>query len=207
MGKSFPSSAPPPPLFIFLTIAVRASACPSHVRGAEKRRHFTLYNPMEIPDVSLASHPGPGLRLPAVHHQPFRVTAEYITANGMIFEGPDKPNYYFTRVVDGNGADAKANGWYVEGGWYIPNSKWELDARFDTMTRNTDRANQHTFDKWTLGVQYHFNPKTRLTVNYEMRDFKCDSGRAPCTSAGAATPNYNLDGVGDKVGVQLTAIF
>lgn len=140
-------------------------------------------------------------------NKPFRVTAEYITANGMIFEGPDKPNYYFTRVVDGNGADAKANGWYVEGGWYIPNTKWELDARFDTMTRNTDRANQHTFDKWTLGVQYHFNPKTRLTVNYEMRDFKCDSGRAPCTSAGAATPNYNLDGVGDKVGVQLTAIF
>ncbi len=139
--------------------------------------------------------------------KPFRATAEYITADGMIFEGPDKPNYYFTRVVDGNGADAKADGWYVEGGWSIPNSKWELDARFDTMTRNSGRPNQHTFDKWTLGAQYHFNPKTRLTVNYEIRDFKCDSGTAPCTSAGAATPNYNLEGVGDKVGVQLTAIF
>ncbi len=139
--------------------------------------------------------------------KPFRATAEYITADGMIFEGPDKPNFYFTRVVDGNGADAKADGWYVEGGWYIPNSKWELDVRFDTMTRNSGRPNQHTFDKLTLGAQYHFNPKTRLTVNYEIRDFKCDSGTAPCTSAGAATPNYNLEGVGDKVGVQLTAIF
>jgi len=139
---------------------------------------------------------------------PFRVTAEYIKANGMIFVGPDKPNFYFTNnVAHGNGADAKANGWYLEGGWYIPNTKWELDARFDTLTRLEDRVNQFTFDKWTLGVQYHFNPKTRLTLNYEIRDFKCDSGVAPCTSAGAATPNYNLEGVGDKVGVQLTAIF
>jgi len=140
-------------------------------------------------------------------NKPFRFTAEYITADGMIFEGPDKPNFYFTRVVDGNGADAKATGWYVEGGWYIPNTKWELDARFDTLTRNDGRVNQFRFDKWTLGAQYHFNPKTRLTVNYEMRDFKCDSGVVPCSSAGTATPNYNLDGVGNKLGVQLTAIF
>lgn len=140
--------------------------------------------------------------------KPFRATAEYITADGMIWTGPDKPNYYFTNnTAHGNGADAKASGWYVEGGWYIPNTKFELDARFDTMTRLEDRVNQHTFDKWTLGVQYHFNPKTRVTLNYEIRDFKCDSGVAPCTAAGAGTPNYNLDGVDNKVGVQLTAIF
>lgn len=140
--------------------------------------------------------------------KPFRVTAEYINADGVIFVGPDKPNFYFTNnVAHGNGADAKAYGWYVEGGWYIPNTKWELDARFDTMTRLDGRVNQHTFDKWTLGVQYHFNPKTRVTLNYEIRDFNCDSGVAPCTSAPPNTPNYNLDGVGNKVGVQLTAIF
>jgi hypothetical protein len=139
---------------------------------------------------------------------PFRATAEYISADGMIWVGPDKPNFYFTNnTAHGNGADAKANGWYVEGGWYIPNTKWELDLRYDTMTRLEDRVNQFRFDKWTLGVQYHLNPKTRVTLNYEIRDFKCDSGVAPCTSAGAATPNYNLDGVGDKLGVQLTAIF
>ena len=140
--------------------------------------------------------------------KPFRATAEYIKADGMIFEGPDKPNFYFTNHTGhGNGADAKASGWYVEGGWYIPKTKFELDARFDTMTRNKDRGNQHTFDKWTLGVQYHFNPKTRLTLNYEIRDFECDSGVAPCTAAEPNTPNYNLKGVGNKVGLQLTAIF
>jgi hypothetical protein len=140
--------------------------------------------------------------------KPFRVTAEYIAADGMIFVGPDKPNFYFTNnTAHGNGANAKAHGWYVEGGWYIPNSKFELDARFDTYTSLEDRVNQFRFDKWTIGVQYHFNPKTRVTLNYEIRDFECDSGVAPCTSAGAASPNYNLGGVGDKVGLQLTAIF
>jgi len=140
--------------------------------------------------------------------RPFRVTAEYIAADGMIFVGPDKPNFYFTNnTAHGNGADAKASGWYVEGGWYIPNTKFELDARFDTYTSLEDRVNQFRFDKWTLGMQYHFNPKTRLTLNYEIRDFECDSGVPPCSSAGALTPNYNLKGVGNKVGLQLTAIF
>lgn len=140
--------------------------------------------------------------------KPFRATVEYITADGMIFVGPDKPNFYFTNnTAHGNGADAEASGWYVEGGWYIPNTKWELDARFDTLTNLEDRVNQYTFDKWTLGVQYHFNPKTRVTLNYEIRDFECDSGVAPCTAPEPNTPNYNLKGVDDKVGVQLTAIF
>ena len=134
--------------------------------------------------------------------KPFRFTAEYIKADGMIFEGPDKTNWYFTGPANGNGADAKAFSWYAEAGWYIPKTKFELDARFDTMTRNKDRNDQHTFDKWTLGAQYHFNPKTRVTLNYEIRDFKCDSGNAACNNV-----NLNLKGVGDKVGLQLTAIF
>lgn len=140
--------------------------------------------------------------------KPFRVTAEYAAADGMIFVGPDKPNFYFTNnTAHGNGADAEASGWYVEGGWYIPNTRFELDARFDTLTNLEDRVNQYTFDKWTLGVQYHFNPKTRVTLNYEIRDFECDSGVAPCTAAEPNTPNYNLKGVDDRFGVQLTAIF
>lgn len=138
--------------------------------------------------------------------KPFRATAEYVTADGMIWVGPDKPSFYFANPANStganNGADARANGWYVEGGWYIPGSKWELDLRYDTMTRLEGRNDEHRFDKWTLGVQYHFNPKTRLTVNYEMRDFECTAATVQCANA-----NANLTGVGDKVGVQLTAIF
>ncbi len=131
--------------------------------------------------------------------KPYRFTAEYITADGLIWVGPDKPSFTFATT---NGASAKANGWYVEGGWYIPKSKWELDLRYDTMTRLEGASDQHEFDKWTLGVQYHFNPKTRLTLNYEMRDFQCNSGVAGCNG-----PNLNLQGVDDKIGLQLTAIF
>ena len=138
--------------------------------------------------------------------KPYRLTAEYITADGMIFEGPDKPSFYFANPANAtganNGADAKGNGWYLEGGWYIPKTKWELDLRYDTATFNKDRNDEHQFDKWTLGVQYHFNPKTRVTLNYEMRDFSCTANSPQCTNA-----NKNLDGVGDRVGVQLTAIF
>ncbi len=131
--------------------------------------------------------------------KPFRVTAEYIAADGMIWVGPDKPSFTFAST---NGAEAKAHGWYLEGGWYIPKTKFELDARFDTMTRLEDATDQHQFDKWTLGVQYHFNPKTRVTVNYEIRDFECTASTTPCTNV-----NKNLGGVGNKIGVQLTAIF
>jgi len=134
--------------------------------------------------------------------KPFRATAEYVVADGMVWTGPDKPNFYFTQVAHGNGADAEASGWYVEGGWYIPNTKFELDARFDTMTRLEGRINEHQFDKWTLGVQYHFNPKTRVTLNYEMRDFECTVAGAVCTAV-----NGNLNGVDDKIGLQLTMIY
>jgi hypothetical protein len=131
--------------------------------------------------------------------KPFRVTAEYITADGMIWVGPDKPTFTFASTT---GADAKASAWYVESGWYIPGTKFELDARYDTMTRLEGHTDEHQFDKLTLGMQYHFNPKTRITVNYEIRDFECVVAGTPCTNA-----NKNLTGVGDKVGVQLTAIF
>lgn len=138
--------------------------------------------------------------------KPFRVTAEYIAADGMIWVGPDKPSFYFANPANAtganNGADATASGWYLEGGWYIPGSKWELDLRYDTMTRLEGRNDEHQFDKWTVGVQYHFNPKTRLTVNYEMRDFHCTASSPQCNNA-----NLNLDGVGNKLGVQVTAIF
>ena len=138
--------------------------------------------------------------------KPYRVTAEYITANGMIFEGPDKPSFYFAAPASAtglnNGAGAKANGWYMEGGWYVPNSRWELDARYDTLDANTGLIDEHKFSKWTLGTQYHFNLMTRVTINFEKRDFKCTSATAQCTAA-----NLNLSGVGNKLGVQLTAGF
>lgn len=144
-----------------------------------------------------------------VHYlaKPYRVSFEYITADGMIFEGPDKPSYYFAvpanaaNVVN-NGVTQKGNGWYLDGGWYVPGTKWELDARYDTVALNTGGVDEHKFTKTTLGVQYNFNPKAHVTLNYELRDFKCTASTTFCTNA-----NKNLTGVGNKVGMQVTTAF
>jgi hypothetical protein len=143
-----------------------------------------------------------------VHYlaKPYRVSFEYITADGMIFEGPDKPSFYFAAVPNAtgasNGATAKGNGWYLDGGWYIPNTRWELDARYDTVALNTGGVDEHKSSKTTLGVQYNFNPKAHVTLNYELRDFKCTASTPQCT-----IPNTNLTGVGKKIGMQVTTAF
>ena len=135
--------------------------------------------------------------------KPFRVTAEYIKADGMIWIGPDKPSFVLDPPdYNVNSLNAQANGYYVEGGWYIPSTKWELDARYDTMDRLLNRPDEHRFTKETLGMQYHFTPRDKVTVNYEFRQFKCIASSVACTNV-----NKNLSGVGNKLGVQLTTIF
>ncbi|NIR93313.1 MAG: phosphate-selective porin O and P, partial [Gammaproteobacteria bacterium] len=57
-------------------------------------------------------------------------------------------------------------------GYYIPGTKWEVDARHDVYNRLEDDVMETQWVTTTLGVQYHFNLKTRLTFNYIMRDVK-----------------------------------
>jgi hypothetical protein len=76
--------------------------------------------------------------------RPFRVSAEYLQGKGMIFVGPDKPSMWINDAAGavaqgvGDGANGEANGYYIEGGWYIPNTKWEIDLRYDVYNRLTD---------------------------------------------------------------------
>lgn len=76
---------------------------------------------------------------------------------GMIFQGPHLPNNLFN--------DFKARGGYVEGAYLIPNTPFELQLRYDTDARNVDQPSEATFDTWTAGLQYHFNKKTRATLD------------------------------------------
>jgi len=150
--------------------------------------------------------------------KPFRVTAEYMKGEGMIFVGPDKPTYYVNDAAGavnagvGDGANGEANGYYLEGGWYIPNTKWELDLRYDVYNRltsdkafpggpNAGRSFEFSFKTITYGFQYHFNKKTHLTVNYADRTFEA------VDFPSGAGPNDNLDGVGGRFAAQLTHIF
>lgn len=145
---------------------------------------------------------------------PWRFTAEYLKGEGMIFVGPDKPT--FDQNGPGSpaadGADGKGSGWYLDGGWYIPNTKWELDLRYDVYNRLEDdpgppggpNAGKSFESEWktiTLGTQYHFNKKTHLTVNYAIRNVE-----TPAFGSGAG-PNANMDDVGNVAAVQITHVF
>lgn len=135
--------------------------------------------------------------------KPWRVSAEYITADGMIFLGPHKESFDMNSPGAGSvgdGLEGEADGYYVEGGWYIPNSKWELDLRYDVYDRLKDSDPTGVeYKTTTLGVQYHFNKKTRLTVNYEMRD--------QASHGNVAALEGNFVGLDDRIAAQITAIF
>ncbi len=122
-------------------------------------------------------------------------------ADGMIFAGPHHTDFHFAGT---RGANAKARGWYMEGGWFIPDSKFELDVRYDTLVPLIDTPAEYAFSKWTLGTQYHFTPKTRLTFNYDIRKFECTATVAPTK---CVPINNHLNGVGNRISAQMTKIF
>ncbi len=145
--------------------------------------------------------------------KPFRLTAEYMRGEGMIFLGPDKPTFDINPAAPGgNGEEGEANGYYLDLGFYIPNSKWQLDLRYDVYNRLTDdiafpggpnvgKDFMMEFITTTLGVNYHINKKSRLTLNYESHE-----AEAPDWGLGAG-PNDNLDGIDNRFAVQMTHIF
>lgn len=124
----------------------------------------------------------------------FRVTAEYMKGEGMIFQGQHRPGHIYN--------NEEADGAYIEGGWYIANTNFEIDLRYDTYTRGenhpTSAANdESTADTMTIGTQYHFNKKTRLNLEYANRDYESNT---------AAVEAQQKD-VGGRLAVQVTHIF
>jgi len=146
---------------------------------------------------------------------PFRVTAEWIKAEGVIFQGPHKPSFILADAVANGGSPnpnhfssglapgAEAQSWYIEGGYFIPKTKWEIDMRYSVFNRLIDTPAEVEFKNLTLGVQYHFNKKTRLTLNLENRDYEAIG----TTTGLPAAVNANLDGVDKRFSAQLTHIF
>jgi len=133
--------------------------------------------------------------------RPFRASAEYMQGKGMIFQGQHRPVHMFN--------DGEAAGYYVEGGWYIPNTKWEIDLRYDSYTRDENFVNptppppssapgdESTFDTITVGTQYHFNKKTRVNAEYASRDAESDT----------TAINNNVKGIDGRFAIQVTHIF
>lgn len=150
--------------------------------------------------------------------KPFRVSAEYMVGDGMIFVGPDKPSMWINDAAGavgqgvGDGANGEADGYYLEAGFYIPNTNWEIDLRYDVYNRLTDdkkgtagalagKSLEVQFNTVTLGTQYHFNKKTRINAEAAFRDFEAVDW------ASGVGPNSNLDNVDTRYAIQLTHIF
>lgn len=133
----------------------------------------------------------------------WRVGAEYIAGQGMIFEGPEKPTFTICNppgTACQSDINGKSTGYYVDVGYYIPKSKWELDYRYDAYDRNSDSAVMEAlFTRSTLGVQYHLNKKSKLIFNYESRSLDA-KGSFPVLAGAAAQ-------IGDRYGLQITTIF
>jgi len=138
----------------------------------------------------------------------YRAAAEYIDADGMIFNGsdggavPGSLNNAGTATASLNIApDGNSEGYYLHLG-YAVTPKIELDLRYDYLDRlSNDDTAEREFTTWTLGAQYFFNKKTRALVNYEFRDLE-----APGLPSSAA-PNEIADSMDDRISVQLLAIF
>jgi hypothetical protein len=135
-----------------------------------------------------------------------RVTAEYMKGKGMIWQAPQNASWGIgpgqgNPDNPGNGSSAKGKGYYVEGGYRIKGTPWELDLRYDKYNRLDGDRFQINFKRTTLGVQYFFNPRVRAAFNYEFR-----SASAPNFGSGAG-PNANLDPLDSRIGVQITAIW
>jgi len=139
---------------------------------------------------------------------PYRVTGEYIAADGMIFAGtdggavPGSLNNAGTSVAGFNvETEEKGDGWYLDLGYRVLPDV-ELNLRYDRLNRGTEvAANERQFETWTLGGQYFFNKKVRLIANYEMR-----SAEAPGLPASHAA-NQILDNMDDRFSLQVLAIF
>ncbi len=137
-----------------------------------------------------------------------RAAFEYITADGMIFNGsdggavPGSRNNANSATASWNVATTgKADGFYIHYG-YAPTPSWEFDIRYDTYDRLTNSTTgERKFDTVTFGVQHFFNKKSRLIINYEYRD-----ADAPGYSD-TAPPNQILDSMSDRISAQILTVF
>ena len=135
-----------------------------------------------------------------------RVSAEYMAGEGMIWQAPHNPTFGIgpgqgIPGAPGNGALAEGVGYYIEGGFRFPKTKWELDLRYDVYNRLDGNQFEIEFDRTTIGVQYFFNPRVRVAFNYEIR-----SAEALNFPAGAG-PNANVGGIDDRIAIQVTGIW
>jgi hypothetical protein len=137
----------------------------------------------------------------------YRLSGAYLRGDGMISAGLSPP---FAGSPIAVGADEKADGWYLEGGWRF-HPKWEVDLRqdnFHLMTENP--ANTRELATTTLGLQHFLRDDTRISFNYEWRNANVTH---PFAISDAA-PQYQRSNaliipanLGNRISLQLTWLY
>ncbi|MFO7604069.1 MAG: porin [Gammaproteobacteria bacterium] len=139
----------------------------------------------------------------------YRVWGEYIKAEGMIFNGstggavPGALNNAGTEVSQFLlTPTGESDGGYIDFGYKVT-PKLELDIRYDWYNRVTNlaAAAERKFETTTLGMQYWFNRKSKLLLNYEIRSME-----APALAATHAA-NQIADSIDDKISAQVFVLF
>ncbi|WP_319381857.1 porin [Thiomicrorhabdus sp.] len=138
----------------------------------------------------------------------YRMAAEYITADGMIYGGTS--GAAVPGALSNNGTqtssfsvqtDEKAYAYQLDFGYRIQ-PKIELNLRYDALDSGTEvDANYREFRTTTLGAQYFFNKKTSARLNYEIRSI--DAPKLPSSS-----PVHDiLKTIDNRVSAQVTMVF
>jgi hypothetical protein len=134
----------------------------------------------------------------------YRVSAEYLRADGMIVAGQTPPFVGQPFVV---GVNEKASGGYLEGGWRFQ-PQWEVDLRYDYLDFMTQTlANERVFATTTVGIQYFINPAAHVLFNYEWRSMKVANPLSIAAGAARVNALSIADNLGDRASVQLTWSF
>jgi len=151
-----------------------------------------------------------------------RLGAELMYADGMIFYTPtgnviDEAFGGQLQIAAEKGN--KARGFTLDYGYYL-DTHWQFDVRYalnDELYRTLgtptwNRADYRKIQSLTFGVNYRFNPRTRLTVNLELRDVKAPNdvylgGTAALRDIQTSNARIVSDSVGARFGVQLTYTF
>lgn len=144
-----------------------------------------------------------------------RLAFELMFAEGMINYTPtgnmaDAPYGGLVQFAAEKGN--KAKGLTLDYGYYL-NKRWQFDARYSRNNLLYETANtaywgpsdERILTYTTLGVNYYFAPKTRLTFNYEFR--KAEAPTPAATVAATTNANEITGSVGDRVGLRFTHSF
>ena len=132
-----------------------------------------------------------------------RAEAEYMWAEGMIYTGAKDidldPNKEDWQLQFATGIENRAEGGYLNLQYELFPKLFEVFGRYDFMNRLTnDTKGERDFQTFTLGCSYRFRGPTRIDFNYMIRN-----AEAPHNDAAQDV----LDNMGDRLAIQVTAVF